>query len=140
MRVSYVFLVAAATLLATCDVVSASPSALSKPASADTVRSINGHIDGTSTRSLRMLKKKTAAVVPDVEERAAKARQMDSEILENIVSDRAYAKQVFRSWLQNGQTKEDIENRLKTQGLLTKYDNVVNQYAQYLTIIEERSA
>ncbi|KAG2790784.1 hypothetical protein JG687_00001410 [Phytophthora cactorum] len=139
MRVSYVFLVTAATLLATCDVVSASPSALSKPASADTVRSINGHIDGTSTRSQRMLKK-TAAVVPDDEERAAEARQMDSEILENIVSDRAYAKQVFRSWLQNGQTKEDIENRLKTQGLLTKYGNVVNQYAQYLTIIEERSA
>ncbi|ETK92848.1 hypothetical protein F441_03991 [Phytophthora nicotianae CJ01A1] len=134
MRVSYVFLVAAATLLATCDVMAASPSALSKTS----VDAVNGHVD-ISTRSLRMLKKKTAAVDPDDEERVAEARQMDSEILEKIVNDHAYAKQVYRSWLQNGQTKEDIENRLKTLGLLTKYGNVVKQYGQYLTNLEERS-
>ncbi|KAE8888232.1 hypothetical protein PF005_g6369 [Phytophthora fragariae] len=30
--------------------------------------------------------------------------------------------------MQNGQSKEDIGNRLKTQHLLAKYGSVVNQY------------
>ncbi|KAG7380604.1 hypothetical protein PHYPSEUDO_006998 [Phytophthora pseudosyringae] len=138
MRVSYAFLVAAATLLARSDIVTATPSALSKTTSVDAVHSLNvAKIDGTSTRSLRSHQKKTTVVVEDEEERAA---DIDSKILDKIVSDHAYAKQVFRNWLQNGQTKEDIENRLTTQGLLSKYSKVVTQYAQYLTILEERSA
>ncbi|EEY58095.1 secreted RxLR effector peptide protein, putative [Phytophthora infestans T30-4] len=131
MRVSYVLLVAVATLLITCDVVSAQPSTLSLPASDGAM------IEDTNNQPLRLLEITTA---DDGEERMAEARLMDSEILEKIVNDHAYAKQVFRSWLQNGQTKEDIENRLKTLGLLTKYGNVVKQYAQYLTVLEERSA
>ncbi|KAI9989885.1 hypothetical protein PInf_020176 [Phytophthora infestans] len=68
-------------------------------------------IEDTNNQPLRLLEKITTA--DDGEERMAEARLMDSEILEKIVNDHAYAKQVFRSWLQNGQTKEDIENRLR---------------------------
>lgn len=148
MRVSYVFLVAAATLhvLLSSEVVSATPSALSKTTSADAVHSIKvAQIDGTSARSLKS--KKTSKVVHEddeertneeraAEERAAEARMIDSKILANILSDHTYAKQVFSSWLQNGQTKDEIENRLKTQGLLEKYSSVVTQYGQYLALLE----
>ncbi|KAF1785084.1 hypothetical protein GQ600_391 [Phytophthora cactorum] len=67
--------------------------------------------------------KKTAAVVPDDEERAAEARQMDSRF-----SKTSMAKQ--------GRHRKPTED----SGLAHQVRNVVNQYAQYLTIIEERSA
>ncbi|KAL3671286.1 hypothetical protein V7S43_003218 [Phytophthora oleae] len=126
----------AATLLASSEVAFAAPRSL---ATSDAVQSITAvHID--TTRSLRSHRKKTTSVVDDAEERAAEEELVDVELLDRVVSDHTYAKKVFLSWLQNGQTSEDIENRLKTLGAQGKYGKVVTQYAQYLTLLEERSA
>ncbi|GMF64595.1 unnamed protein product [Phytophthora lilii] len=141
MRVSYVLLAAAVTLLASNQVVSADSNYDQAKISTMTSAEIKAAlIDGLSTRSLRAHKMKANGEERTVEERAAEQKKVDAQVLDNILSDHKYAKDTFRSWLQNGQTKEDIESRLKTQGLLTKYGTVVTQYGQYLSVLEERSA
>ncbi|KAG1710636.1 hypothetical protein DVH05_013360 [Phytophthora capsici] len=136
MRVAFLVLLAAVTLLASREVVCATTNTLAK-ADTDT---INAAIPIDDARSLRNLRKKTTLVGYDAEERAAEEELVDVELLDKVISDHAYAKQVFLSWLQNGQTSQDIENRLKTLGVQDKYGKVVTQYAHYLTLLEERSA
>ncbi|KAK1944781.1 hypothetical protein P3T76_003314 [Phytophthora citrophthora] len=133
MRVASLVFLAAVTLLASSEVACATPSALAKP---DAINAVS--IDDTS--SLRNLRKKTEVVAYDAEDRAAEEELVDVKLLDKVISDHKYAKQVFVSWLQNGQTSQDIENRLKTLGVQDKYGKVVTQYAQYLTLLEERSA
>ncbi|GMF45221.1 unnamed protein product [Phytophthora fragariaefolia] len=119
MRLSFFLLVAAATLLTGSDLASA--------------------ISSSELASSTARQSHKAASVATAEERAAEEMILDAKILANILSDHNYAKQVFRRWLQNGQSKEDIEERLKTQGLFAKYGSVVTQYGQYLTVLEGKS-
>ncbi|EGZ15529.1 Avr1b-1 avirulence-like protein [Phytophthora sojae] len=130
MHLSYVLLMVAATLLASNELVSAA--------------SASSELVASNARALRSHKTPSVLAAGDeeraAEERAAEEKNLDAKILAKILSDHAYAKQVFRSWLQNGQTKEDIENRLETQGLLTKYGSVVTQYGKYLEVLEGKAA
>ncbi|OWZ20686.1 RxLR effector protein [Phytophthora megakarya] len=167
MRVGFVLLVAAVSLVASSEFVVAAPRGLSvdspKTSSARSLKSernveLNDEerssefvvaaprglsVDSSKTSSARSLKSERNVELND-EEREAEARvaeekEIDAKILVNIESDPAYAKQVFRSWLQNGQTEKDIARRLKHLGLHAKHAIVLKQYVQYLTTMEERS-
>lgn len=74
---------------------------------------------------------KAAAEERSVEFHVADANSADVKVLEDICHDHSHADQVFRSWLQNGQSRHDIEKRLIAPKLLRKYKSVLDEYDSY---------
>ncbi|CAI5736008.1 unnamed protein product [Hyaloperonospora brassicae] len=138
MRVTSVFRVttaaAAALLLAGCTTQSVESKAASGNARFQSPDSTAPSVDRTSVA--RSLKSMEAAARAAPEERTvaattADAKSIDSKLLGDMSHDKKHAEKVFSSWLRNGQDMHDIEKRLTTHDLVSKYRGVLDQYDSY---------
>ena len=123
---------AAALLLAGCT----TPSVESKAASGNALQSPDTapSVDRTSVaRSLKSMEEAARAAVKErtVASTTADAKSIHSKLLEDMSHDKRHAGQVFSSWLRNGQDVHDIEKRLTTHDLVSKYRSVLDQYDSY---------